>query len=141
MSADNPRGGLATTLEVEALADQLGAAADVLHKRLMKDLKAHKGEFSAADQAIFRALNDDEQLLRQQANQLYAEAAALVVPALGVPQQHLMALTAIATEQIRKIGKIGDAIGTVAGLLMLVGSVVSGNGAGVLAALESIKQK
>jgi hypothetical protein len=141
MSADNPRGGLATALEVEALADQLGAAADVLHKRLTRDLKAHKGDFSVADQAIFRALNDDEQLLRQQANQLYAEAAALVVPALGVPQQHLMALTAIATEQIRKIGKIGDAIGLVAGLLMLVGSVLSGNGGGIVAALETIKQK
>ena len=139
MNEEKPRGGLATALEVEALADQLGASADVLHKRLLKEIKAHQGVFSDAEQAVLRALNDDEQLLRQQANSLYANAAASVLPSLVIPQQQLMALTAIATEQIRKINKLGEAIGLVGGLLSLAGSAVAGNLSGVVEALAAVQ--
>ncbi|MDB5962224.1 MAG: hypothetical protein JWP59_3518 [Massilia sp.] len=139
MSEDNPRGGLATISEVEALADQLSASADALHRRLLQEIKAHQGDFSDAEQAMFRALNDDEQLLRQRANSLYANAAAALVPSLGAPQQRIIALTAAAAEEIRKIGKVGEAIGLVGGLLSLAGSALSGNFGGVVEALDQVQ--
>ena len=139
MSEDNPRGGMATIGEVEALADQLSANADALHKRLVEEIRAHQGGFSDAEQALLRALNDDEQLLRQRANSLYADAAAAVLPALKAPQQHIMALTAAAAEKIRKIGKIGEVVGLVGALLALAGSAMSGNLGGVIDALEQVQ--
>ena len=136
-----PSGGLASTGEVEALADQLSAAADALHKRIMKAVKAQRGPFSDEQQAVLRALGDDEQLLRQHADSLYADAAAAVAPTLAVPQQHIMALTSAAVEKIRKIGELGEVIGLVGGLLSLAGSAMSGNVAGVVDALEKVRTR
>ncbi|WP_426196911.1 hypothetical protein [Massilia sp. DWR3-1-1] len=139
MNEDPPRAGLASIADVEALADQLSASADALHKRLMKEITSHQGPFSDDEQAVVRALNDDEQLLRQRANSLYADAAAAVVPALGVPQQLIIELTAAAVEKIRKIGKLGEVIGLIGGLLSLAGSAGTGNLAGVVAALGQVR--
>ncbi len=139
MSEAYAAGGLSTISEVEALADQLSANADALHKRLMKEIKAHVGAFNDADQAVVRGLNDDEQLLRQRANSLYADAAAAVVPGLAVPQKHIMALTADAAEKIRKIGKLGEVVGLVGGLLSLAGSAMAGNLGGVVSAIELVR--
>lgn len=139
MSEDNPRGGLATISDVEALADQLSLNADALHKRILKDIKAHPGPFSEAEQEAVRALFQDEQVLRQRANSLYADAAAAVVPALGVPQRQLIALTGAAAEKIRRIGKLGEVTGLVGGLLSLAGNALSGNLAGVITAVEAVE--
>ncbi|MFL6707093.1 MAG: hypothetical protein ACJ8HI_02680 [Massilia sp.] len=139
MSEDNPRGGLSTVSEVEALADGLAAAADALHARLMKQIKAHTGDFSDAEQAMFRVLNDDEQLLRQRADSLYADAATSVLPGLREPQAHIIALTAAAAEKIRKIGMVGEVIGVVGGLLSLAGNAMSGNIAGVIDAIGQVR--
>ncbi|MDQ2989644.1 MAG: hypothetical protein M3R60_11150, partial [Pseudomonadota bacterium] len=108
--------GLASVPQIEALADQLSACADEIHARVMKDIKAHSGgPFSDAEQATARALLDDELLLRQRANSLYADAATYVVKTLGKPQAHVMQLTADAAEKIRKIAMIGDVVGLVGG--------------------------
>src|SRR5213595_396853 len=96
--------GLATVEQIEALADQLSACADEIHARVMKDIKAHKGgDISEAEQTVARALLDDEVVLRQRANGLYADAATYVVKALGKPQQHVLELTAAATGQAAPI--------------------------------------
>lgn len=139
MSETNPGGGLSTAAEVEALADGLSACADQLHVRLMKEIKAHKGDFSDAEQATFRALNDDEQLLRQRADSLYADAATLVVKGLPEAQAHIIALTAAAAEKIRKIGMIGEVLGLVGGLLSLAGSAASGNLGGIVDAFGQVR--
>ncbi|MDQ2819687.1 MAG: hypothetical protein M3Y65_04710 [Pseudomonadota bacterium] len=93
----------------------------------------------ASRHAALEALFDDEQLLRQRANGLYADAATAVVKGLGRPQQHVIALTSAATEQLRKIGLIGDAVDLVAGLLSLAGAVVLAQPKPILAALDTVR--
>jgi hypothetical protein len=138
MSKDTDQNGLANVAQIEALADELSACADQIHARVMKDIKSHDGPFTDAEQATARALLDDEVLLRQRANSLYADAATYVVKSLGKSQQHVLELTAAAAEKIRKIVKIGDAIGLVGGLLSLAGAVATGQVAPILVALAKI---
>ena len=136
------RDGLATVPQIEALADQLSACADQIHARVMKDIKAHNGgPVSDAEQATARALLDNELLLRQRANSLYADAATFVVKTLGRPQQHVMELTAAAAEKIRRITMIGDVVGLVAGLLALAGAAATGQPLPILAALDKIRSQ
>jgi hypothetical protein len=140
MSKDTEQNGLASVAEIEALADQLSVCADQIHARVMKDIKSHNGgPVSDAEQATARALLDDELLLRQRANSLYADAATYVVKTLGKPQQHVLELTAAAAEKIRKITLIGDVVGLVGGLLALAGAAATGQAAPILVALEKIR--
>ncbi len=140
MSNDPEQNGLASVAEIEALADQLSLCADQIHARVMKDIKSHNGgPISDTEQATARALLDDEVLLRQRANSLYADAATYVVKTLGKPQQHVLELTAAAAEQIRKIALIGDVVGLVGGLLSLAGAAATGQAAPILVALEKIR--
>jgi hypothetical protein len=142
MSDYTESNGLASVAQIEALADQLSACADEIHARVMKDIKAHNGgPFSDAEQATARALLDDEVLLRQRANSLYADAATYVVKTLGKPQQHVTQLTADAAEKIRKIAMIGDVVGLVGGLLSLAGAAATGQAAPILAALKKIRDQ
>jgi hypothetical protein len=144
-STDN---GLSTIAQVEALADQLSICADELHTRLKREAAALAGAPAdspgasapwAHRRAALVALFDDEQVLRQRANSLYADAATAVVRDLGKPQGHVIALTHAAAEQIRKIGLVSDAVGLVAGLLALAGAVASAQAGPVLAALETVR--
>lgn len=135
-------GGLSSVEEIEALADQLSACADELHKRIMKDMRDHKGErASASEQATLRALLDDELILRQRANSLYADAASLIVSSLGKSQRHVAELTAAAAEKIRKIAVIKDMTSLVAGVLALAGAAANGQPAQIILALEKIKHQ
>jgi len=134
--------GLATVPQIEALADQLSVCADQIHARVMKDIKAHNGgPVGDAEQATARALLDDELLLRQRANSLYADAATYVVKTLGKPQQHVMELTAAAGKKIRRITMIGDVVGLVGGLLALAGAAATGQPVPILAALDKIRNQ
>jgi hypothetical protein len=140
MSINPDQNGLASVAQIEALADQLSACADQIHARVMKDIKAHSGgPFSDAEQATARALLDDEVLLRQRANSLYADAATYVVKTLGKPQAQVIELTAAAAEKIRKITMIGDVVGLVGGLLSLAGAAATGQAAPILLALEKVR--
>jgi hypothetical protein len=132
--------GLSTPAEIEALADQLTACADALHKRIVKAVKEHNGKpVPEADQAAARALFDDELVLRQRANGLYADAATLVVKTLGKSQAHVLQLTADAAEKIRKIGYIGQVTGMVASLLGLAAAAGTGEPTIILGALEKLR--
>lgn len=134
--------GLASVAQIEALADQLTACADELHKRIMKDIHGHNGgPVSEADQAIARALLEDEQLLRQRANGLYADAATYTVQSLGQSQQQIVKLTADAAEKIRKISKIGNAASLVGGLLLLAGAVATGQAVTIVKAIEKVSKQ
>lgn len=132
--------GLATAEQIIELADHLSACADRIHERIMRDIKAYNGKpVPEAQQDAARALLDDEVVLRQRANGLYADAAASIVKTLGKSQAHIVALTADAAEKIRKIGLIGDVTGLVGGLLALAGAAASGQAVPVIAALEKIR--
>lgn len=131
--------GLASVAQVVELADQLSACADQLHERILREIRADGGvTLPAALQAALRALLEDEVLLRQRANGLYADAASVVVKSLGKPQQAVLALTAAAAEKIRKIALIGDVTGLVAGLLHLAAAAAAGQALPVLAALDNV---
>lgn len=132
-------GGLASVAQIVELADQLSACADQLHERIMRDIRVYDGGAVPAQvQATARALLEDELLLRQRANGLYADAATYVVKSLGKSQQGVVALTTAAAEKIRKIGLIGDITGLVAGLLQLAGAAATGQAASVISALDKI---
>ncbi|MBQ5948390.1 hypothetical protein KBW98_12905 [Massilia sp. ST3] len=128
--------------QVVELADQLSSCADQLHERIMKEIRSYGGgSVPEKVQAAMRALLEDEILLRQRANGLYADAAIVIVKGLGKPQSHLMALTADAAEKIRKIGLIGEVTTLVAGLLAFAGAVTTGQPAPILLALEKIHKQ
>jgi class 3 adenylate cyclase len=130
-------GGLSTVAQVEELADQLSACADRIHERVMREIKAYKGgPVPEAKQAAARALLDDEVLLRQRANGLYADAATYLVRSLGKPQQHVMLLTKQAADKIVTITHIGDAVSVVARLLGVAAAVATGQPAPILLSLE-----
>jgi len=133
-------GGLASVPQIVELADQLSACADQLHERIMRDIKAYDGRAVPAHvQATARALLEDELLLRQRANGLYADAATFIVKSLGKSQQNVVALTSAAAEKIRKIALIGDITGLVAGLLGLAGAAATGQAAPIILALDKIQ--
>jgi hypothetical protein len=130
---------LSSSEKIVELADHLSACADQLHARVMQEIRSHAGgPVPEHVQASARALFDDEVLLRQRANGLYADAAALIVKGLGKQQAQLVKLTADAAEKIRKIGVIGEATGLVGGLLALAGAAASGQPALILAAVDKI---
>jgi hypothetical protein len=144
VNMSNDDNGLSTPAHVEALADQLSASADALHVRLKTEALLigalpDDSTARARRQAAADRLQDAEQQLRQRANSLYADAAAAIVPGLGQPQRHIIALTHAAAEQIRKIALLTDATGLVAGLLVLAGGVASAHPAAVLTALETVR--
>jgi len=134
--------GLSSVAQIEALADQLSLCADEIHKRVMKDINGHNGRpISDAEQTIARALLEDELLLRQRANSLYAEAAAYTVQSLGQSQQQIVKLTADAAEKIRKITKIANAASLVGGLLSLAGAVATGQAVAIVKAIEKVSKQ
>lgn len=132
-------GGLASVPQIVELADQLTACADQLHDRIMRDIRAYGGGIVPAHvQATARALLEDELVLRQRANGLYADAATYVVKSLGKSQAGVVALTTAAADKIRKIALIGDVSGLVAGLLQLAGAAATGQAVSVITALDKI---
>jgi hypothetical protein len=132
---------LTSTDKIVELADHLSACADQLHERVMKEIRGYEGKpVPEAVQASARALFEDEVLLRQRANSLYADAATFIVKGLGKPQAHLVKLTADAAEKIRKIGVIGEVTGLVGGLLALAGAAATGQPLPLLAAIEKIEK-
>jgi hypothetical protein len=138
-AATGKDGGLASVPQIVELADQLSACADGLHERIMRDIRAYDGGIVPAHvQAAARALLEDELLLRQRANGLYADAATYIVKSLGKSQAGVIALTAAAAEKIRKIALIGDVTGLVAGLLSLAGAAATGQAAPIVLALDKI---
>jgi hypothetical protein len=132
-------GGLSSPAQVEQLGDQLTACADALHERIMREIQAyHGGPVPLKAQEASRQLLDDEQVLRERANGLYADAAALVVHGLGKSQQHIVALTTDAAGKLKKLVKIADTMGVVGRLLEFSGAALTGNPVLIMRALEDM---
>ncbi|MDY0978446.1 hypothetical protein SOM61_26115 [Massilia sp. CFBP9012] len=133
-------GGLSSMQQVVELADGLSTIADRLHERILREIRSYDGRgVPVPVQDAMRRLLDDEMVLRQRANTLYADAAAFVIQGLGQPQSRLVALTAAAAEKIRRIGVIGEVTGLVGGLLSLAGAVAIGQPTPIVLAIEKIQ--
>lgn len=133
-------GGLSSMQQVVELADGLSTIADRLHERILREIRSYDDRSVPAPvQDAMRRLLDDEMVLRQRANTLYADAAAFVIQGLDQPQSRLNALTAAAAEKIRRIGVIGEVTGLVGGLLSLAGAVTTGHPTPIVLALEKIQ--
>lgn len=131
--------GLSSMQHVVELADGLSTVADRLHERLLREIRSHDGRGVPSQvQDAMRSLLDDEMVLRQRANTLYADAAAFVIQGLDQPQSRLVALTTDAAEKIRRIAVIGEATSLVGDLLSLAGAVASGQPTTIVLALEKI---
>lgn len=130
--------GLASMRQVIELADHLSACADALHARIVTEIRQRETS-GAPDQQAMRSLLEDEMLLRQRANGLYADAATYVVRDLGRSQDQLIALTADAAQKIRRIGVIGETAGLIGALLALAGAVVSLRPDAIVLALDKMR--
>jgi len=130
--------GLSSVQHVVELADGLSSVADRLHERILREIRSHDGSVPNQVQDAMRSLFDDEMVLRQRANTLYADAAAFVIQGLDQPQSRLVALTTAAADKIRRIAVIGEATSLVGGLLSLAGAVASGQPTTIVLALEKI---
>lgn len=134
MSEHTPRNG------AEALADNLSQCADAIHERVVKAIQAYAGsEVPASEQAALRTLWDQELVLRQRANGLYAEAAASAIATLGEHRSQLGLVTGKALEKIRTIARVGDAVGLVAALAALAGAAALGQPGPILLALGKLR--
>ena len=137
----NTPDGLATPAQIEALADQLSACADAIHARVIKAIAVYKGgPVPEQEQNTARALIDDELLLRQRADGLYADAATLVVKSLGKPQQHVLQLTADAAEKIAKINHLAQVASLVGSLLSFAGAVATRQPLVIVKALDNVRK-
>jgi len=137
-----PEGGLATPDQIAELADGLSLCADQIHERVMREIRAWSGQpVPEQVQETARALFEDEVLLRQRANSLYADAATFIVKGLGKPQAQLVTLTADAAEKIRRIGVIGEVTGLVAGLIGMAGAAATGQAVPVIVALDKVRKQ
>jgi hypothetical protein len=121
---------LSTPDEIEALAMQLTAAADAIHTRALQD--------GSGDQAAVRALFDEELILRQYANSMLADAAAMVVADLAASQAALLALTRDAAEKMRHIARVADGLTLAARITALAGAAASGNAVAIVKTSEAL---
>ncbi|RSZ57418.1 hypothetical protein HF313_11825 [Massilia atriviolacea] len=134
--------GLASVEDIMALAAQLSGVAGAIHERALLAIRAPAGATSGeAERDAAFALLDEELLLRQHVHALYLDAARAVLKGLGHSQQQVLALTADATEKIRKIGAIADIAGLVAAVVGLAGAAASGVPGTVSLALKDVRER
>lgn len=134
--------GLASVEDIMALAAQLSSAAGAIHERALVAIRAPAdARLGEAERDAAFALLDEELLLRQHVHALYLDAARAVVRGLGQSQQQVLALTADATEKIRKIGAIANITGLVAALVGLAGAAASGAPGTVSLALKDVRDR
>lgn len=126
---------------LEALADQLSACADALHRRLMRALRqpAPDGALPGISQALAQSLFENEVRLRQRANRLYLDAAVLAGGQLAQQQQQLTDLAARAAALIARVDRVKDLLDLGGELIGAGAAVASGKPERILPALEKLK--
>ena len=127
---------------LEALADQLSACADALHRRLMRALRqpAPDGALPGISQALAQSLFETEVRLRQRAVSLYLDAAVLAGDQLAQQQQQqLTDLAARAAALIARVDRVKDLLDLGGELISAGAAVASGKPERILPALEKLK--
>lgn len=125
---------LETPESIEALANSLTGAADVLHDRLIHAIKG-----GGLDQATALAIFQQESALRQKANALFADVAGCVVNGLAVEQAELIGAVGAAKARLQAVDDIRKAMELVADVIVLGASAAVGKPGPILAALKEIR--
>lgn len=127
--------------DLEALADALSASANELHRRIMRALRHEQHLNGGLSQGAAQALLENEVAMRQQANNLYVDAAKLALQGLPVARQELLDLAAGARQTIRRINQLKDLVGISADLLSVAAALAAGRPEHLAAPLESLKKR
>ena len=127
--------------DLEALADSLSASADELHARLMRALRRQQPMAAGLSQGAAQALFENEVALRQQANNLYVDAAAITLRGMGATQQELLELAAQARRQIRDINVTRDLVGISADLLGMAAAVAAMHPERLLTSVQNLRAR
>lgn len=137
---------LAAASEVEQVADSLSEAADALHARIMRAIRkrplggaAPAGLELALTQAEAQTMFDTEVGLRQQANQLYLDAANHALQGLEASQRSVLELVDATSQKIARVNHIKDLIGIGTDLLNLVGGILAHKPEHIASALEKMR--
>lgn len=126
---------LANRAQIEAIAAELTKCADVVHERIMHEVKRKKIGLHEA-QLIFQ----DEVILRQKANGLYIDAANCVVEGLAETQKSLLATIDTAKQKLKSIKDITAFIDLTADLIVLAAAINAAKPSAILAALKEVKE-
>jgi hypothetical protein len=127
--------------DLEALADSLSTCADELHARLMRALRHQQPMEKVLPQGTAQAMFENEVALRQQANNLYVDAAAISLRGMGATQQELLELAAQARRRIREINLTKDLVGLSADLLGMAAAVATMHPERLLSAVQNLKAR
>jgi hypothetical protein len=125
--------------QLEALADSLSTCADALHGRIMRGIRLPSNQDGSLSHEAASALFEQEVALRQQANNLYVDAAGLALTAFGDRLQELLDLAARARSTIRCLDRQRDLLSLGADLLGLAAAVVSGQPTQLVTPLKSLR--
>lgn len=126
---------LANRAQIEAIAAELTKCADVVHERIMHEVKQKKMGLHEA-QLIFQ----DEVILRQKANGLYIDAANCVVEGLAETQKSLLATIETAKQKLKNIKDITAFIDLTADLIVLAAAINTAKPSAIIAALKEVKE-
>lgn len=126
---------LANRAQIEAIAAELTKCADVVHERIMHEVKRKKIGLHEA-QLIFQ----DEVILRQKANGLYIDAANCVVEGLAETQKSLLTTIDTAKQHLKNIKDITALIDLTADLIVLAAAINAAKPSAILAALKEVKE-
>ena len=143
-SSDSERreAALSSAMRVEQLADSLSQAAVTLHGAVMRAIRkrASQGENGISHsqaQAVFAL----EVALRQQANQLYADAAGHTVAGLETAQRQLSGLLDTVRLRIARNDDVRHWISLATSLLHLGSAVLARNPERILSTLGKVRER
>ncbi|HEY5799769.1 MAG TPA: hypothetical protein VIT92_06095 [Burkholderiaceae bacterium] len=125
---------LATPADVTAAADSLTAAADVLRKRLQKELA--RGLLTHEEAQRW---NEQEALLRQNANALYLDAAGLVLADVPLAQERLLSVIDYGTQRIARLEKFTVILAIATDLALIAGAIALRKVTPLLASVKKLK--
>jgi len=131
------------------LADSLSASADELHQRIMRGIRKQQrlegthlnGGPAPLTQGAAQALFENEVALRQQANSLYADAAAHSLEGMGTTLPELLRLSEQARVAIRHIERVKELAGISADLLAVAAAIAAARPEHLAAPLASLKKQ
>ena len=127
---------LSTAKEIEAFADKLTESADAMHEKRVAAAKMKS--ISLEDSQEVKEQCD---LLRQEANSLYIDAAQKVLQDIEMSQDEILGIIDEAKSRIERIDKIEKGLVIVTQLLDLVAKVQSADIKGVVSVSKDLKSQ
>ncbi|MBB5369211.1 MULTISPECIES: hypothetical protein [unclassified Janthinobacterium] len=133
---------LSSAMRVEQLADSLSQAATSLHGAVMRAIRKRAGQGeNGISQTQAQAVFALEVALRQQANQLYADAAGHTVAGLDAAQRQLSGLLDAVRLSIARNDNVRHWIILATSLLNLGNAVIARNPERILASVDKVRER